>query len=141
MKNQHSVIEMFMKLKTKELLIYLIIGILVLVISWQTILYFFSTKKMQEFYTSEIIGTITDTSKDFKGFLLIETNNTWYNLSIYGACIKKISVGDKIQKDVNSFTIIIIPKGADENIEYKCFTNKKIENRFRSDISAKKHDF
>jgi len=95
-------------------------------------MYVLSTKKIQEFYSSEIIGIITDTKKDFKGFLMIETNNTWHFLSIYGACIMEISKGDKIQKNTNSFIIIITPKETGESIEYKCYENKRIENRSRS---------
>ena len=90
------------------------------------------SKKIKEFYSSEIIGIITDVKKDFKGFLMIETNNNWHYLSIYGACIKKISTGDKIQKNAYSFIIIITPKETGESIEYKCYENKRIENRSRS---------
>jgi len=130
--NQRSIFKDFSKLSTKKLLFYLFAGIIVLVISWQIVIYVFSTKKIEEFYTSEIIGTITNTKKDYKGFLMIETSNTWHYLSIYGACIKKISAGDKIQKNTNSFIIIITSKEAGESIEYKCYTNKIIENRSRS---------
>lgn len=108
----------------------MLIGIIVLLIGWQTVMYFFSTKKINEFYTSEITGTITDTKRDFKGFILIETRNTWHNLSIYGACIDRISAGDNIQKEANSFVIKIVPKdSSDEILEYECYTNKKIERR------------
>ena len=45
--------------------------------------------------------------------------------------VRKASL-DKIQKNAYSFIIIITPKETGESIEYKCYENKRIENRSRS---------
>jgi capsular polysaccharide biosynthesis protein len=125
---QNSVFGTFKRNITKKNFLLLVLGTMIIIVGWQTVVYFFSTKKIKEFYTSEIIGIITDTKKDYKGFNLVEVNNTWYNLSIYGACINSIKVGDKIQKVANSFTIRIEPEDcAIKIIEYKCYSNRRFE--------------
>lgn len=123
-----SVFKMLIKLNSKKPLIYVVIVLIILIIAWILNSYFHGTKKDREFFTCTINGVVDEVKKDFKGFYSVEINDTIYNLSIYGECIKEINQGDQIIKKSNSFIIGIKPR-SDEGrlIEYGCYKTRKIK--------------
>lgn len=122
---------LYKKYLTKNLIKKPILYIALILILWALIDLLISKERDHQldikFFTLGFSGLVSDLDKDIKGAYSVKVNGIIYDLSIYGLCIKKISVGDSIIKKANSFKIEIKENGINHGfIQYECYSKKKI---------------